>query len=207
MLTVIKIGSSFSSKNFFYSQDVAFVDLNDDGKQELVLVDYNGYCNSDGCSMVVYDPASPKEKKILSLSEANSPLILLDKKVNGWRDFLVKSNLAFRLISNINTNPINLNDSDDSYNLPSYPSNPLNEIVYDGSIDGLKEVEFHRACSIISSRLRSKDFSYIDSDYQIIYVKNDKYSEDRSLSEFQEMEDRLRGNSDVCDLPYILYFK
>ncbi|MDN3698504.1 hypothetical protein QWY97_14280 [Vibrio cortegadensis] len=83
------------------------VDLNRDGDVEhLVLIQDRYFCGSGGCTAVMFDSVG---KVINRITVARTPITLANSYRNGWQDFIVWSNGAYRLMS---------------YNGESYPSNP-----------------------------------------------------------------------------------
>ena len=82
-------------------------DLNSDGTAEhLVLFQDRFFCGSGGCTAYMFD----NNGKVLNrMSVTRTPIALIDSYSNGWQDFVVWSNGAYRLMS---------------YNGESYPANP-----------------------------------------------------------------------------------
>lgn len=82
-------------------------DLNSDGAVErIVLIQDRYFCGSGGCTAVIFDSTG---KVINRITVARTPITLANSYRNGWQDFIVWSNGAYRLMS---------------YNGESYPSNP-----------------------------------------------------------------------------------
>ncbi|WP_052260989.1 hypothetical protein [Photobacterium gaetbulicola] len=82
-------------------------DLNKDGIAEhFVLIQNSYFCGSGGCSAVIFDNTG---NIISQMSIVKPPVLLADSTNNGWRDFMVWSNGAFRLMK---------------YNGSTYPTNP-----------------------------------------------------------------------------------
>jgi len=83
------------------------VDLNEDGKKEYLVGLENPYfCGTGGCTFYLLNNDG-SVITVFSVSEA--PFIAMFQKTNGWRDLLVKSNGAMRILK---------------YNGKTYPSNP-----------------------------------------------------------------------------------
>ncbi|WP_191117650.1 hypothetical protein [Vibrio campbellii] len=82
-------------------------DLNSDGIAEhLVLFQDRFFCGSGGCTAYMFD----NNGKVLNrMSVTRTPIALIDSYSNGWQDFVVWSNGAYRQMS---------------YNGESYPTSP-----------------------------------------------------------------------------------
>ncbi|RIW12863.1 hypothetical protein [Vibrio harveyi] len=82
-------------------------DLNSDGVAEhFVLLQDRYFCGSGGCSAYMFD----NNGKVLNrMSVTRTPVVLADSYSNGWQDFIVWSNGAYRQMS---------------FNGNTYPSNP-----------------------------------------------------------------------------------
>ncbi|WP_045477912.1 hypothetical protein [Vibrio owensii] len=93
---------------------VGSADLNSDGMAEhFVLFQDRYFCGSGGCTGYIFDNSG----KVLSrMSVTRTPIALIDSYSNGWQDFVVWSNGAYRQMS---------------FNGDSYPSNPSVEPKYD----------------------------------------------------------------------------
>jgi len=86
---------------------VGRADLNSDGALEyLVLMQDRYFCGSGGCSAYIFDQAG---QVVHRMTVVKAPVLLADSYRNGWQDFVVWSNGAYRLMS---------------HNGDSYPSNP-----------------------------------------------------------------------------------
>jgi hypothetical protein len=82
-------------------------DLNSDGTAEhFVLLQDRYFCGSGGCAAYMFDNSG---KVINRMSVTRTPVVLADSFSNGWQDFIVWSNGAYRQMS---------------FNGESYPSNP-----------------------------------------------------------------------------------
>lgn len=89
-------------------------DLNSDGHLEhFVLIRHRSFCGSGGCSAVIFDHSG---KVINRLTLVKKPVLLTDSYQNGWQDFIVWSNGAYRSMR---------------FNGTSYPSNPSVEPTVD----------------------------------------------------------------------------
>ena len=82
-------------------------DLNNDCVAEhFVLIQDRYYCGSGGCAAYIFN----NEGKVINrMSVTNAPVLLAKTYSNGWRDFIVWSDGAYRLMK---------------YDGKSYPSNP-----------------------------------------------------------------------------------
>ncbi|MGR5063346.1 hypothetical protein [Photobacterium sp. DNB22_13_2] len=98
-------GLSLAQDNIRYLKGSA--DLNRDGFAEhFILIQDSYFCGTGGCTAVIFD----NKGNILSqMSVVKTPVLLVESSSNGWQDFMVWSNGAFRLMKN---------------NGVSYPSNP-----------------------------------------------------------------------------------
>lgn len=68
----------------------AFADLNDDGRDDaVVLITDNQYCGSGGCSFVVFRGAGDGFQKLSSSTITRAPILLLPEKKNGWHTLSV----------------------------------------------------------------------------------------------------------------------
>ena len=99
------------------SEDIRYLtgsaDLNQDGLTEhFVLMQDRYFCGSGGCSAFIFDHSG---KVLAQLSVTKPPIVLADSFNNGWQDFIVWSNGAYRLMS---------------FNGESYPTNPSLEPSY-----------------------------------------------------------------------------
>lgn len=82
-------------------------DLNSDGSAEhFVLLQDRYFCGSGGCAAYMFDNSG---KVINRMSVTRTPVVIADSFSNGWQDFIVWSNGAYRQMS---------------FNGESYPSNP-----------------------------------------------------------------------------------
>ncbi|CAH1544084.1 conserved hypothetical protein [Vibrio rotiferianus] len=82
-------------------------DLNSDGSAEhFVLLQDRYFCGSGGCAAYMFDNSG---KVINRMLVTRTPVVLADSFSNGWQDFIVWSNGAYRQMS---------------FNGESYPSNP-----------------------------------------------------------------------------------
>jgi hypothetical protein len=63
----------------------AFVDLNDDGRDDaVVLITGNEYCGSGGCSFIVFRGIAGGFKRVSSSTITRAPILLLTEKNKGW---------------------------------------------------------------------------------------------------------------------------
>ncbi|MGF1735710.1 hypothetical protein [Photobacterium satsumensis] len=98
-------GLSLEQDNIRYLTGSA--DLNNDGVAEhFVLIQDSYFCGSGGCTAAIFDQTG---NIISQMSVVKPPVLLTDSTSNGWQDFMVWSNGAFRLMK---------------YNGSSYPTNP-----------------------------------------------------------------------------------
>ena len=68
----------------------AFVDLNDDGIDDaVVLITDNEYCGSGGCTFVIFRGVAGGFKPVSSSTITREPIFLLTEKNKGWRTLSV----------------------------------------------------------------------------------------------------------------------
>lgn len=93
----------------------AFVDLNDDGNGDaVVLITDNQYCGSGGCSFVIFRGMAGGFKLVSSSTITREPILLLPEKKKGWHTLSV-------LISGGGANPSQVLMR---FNGTKYPDNP-----------------------------------------------------------------------------------
>lgn len=90
-------------------------DLNDDGRKE-IFVGFNGldFCGTGGCTALLL---TADGKLITYFTVADYPFIIYNKKTKGWKNLVVRSNHADRLLT---------------WNGSKYPSNPSVAPKYKG---------------------------------------------------------------------------
>ncbi|WP_224981592.1 hypothetical protein [Geomonas agri] len=72
------------------SYKYAFVDLNDDGTDDaVVLITDNQYCGSGGCTFLIFKEASHGFQKVSSSTITRAPIFLLPERKNGWHTLSV----------------------------------------------------------------------------------------------------------------------
>ncbi|MGF1755879.1 hypothetical protein L4C33_20080 [Vibrio makurazakiensis] len=98
-------GLSLADNNIRYRTGSA--DLNaDDSFEHIVLMQDPYFCGSGGCTAVMFNNSG---EIINQMTVVKTPVVLADSYSNGWQDFIVWSNGAYRVMS---------------YNGETYPSNP-----------------------------------------------------------------------------------
>lgn len=101
-------GLSLAKDNIRYK--VGMADLNDNGSQEIMVVMQDPYfCGSGGCTAYLFDESG---KTITRMTVVKTPVLLAESSHNGWKDFVVWSNRAYRVMK---------------FDGNSYPSNPSTE--------------------------------------------------------------------------------
>jgi hypothetical protein len=110
------VGSPNSGNNKTTEYFPAFVDLRNDGAQEVIVyLTGDGWCGSGGCTTLVLAPESSSFKLITKITVTKLPIRVLTTKSNGWHDISV--------VARINgiepTYEAKL-----SFNGKTYPSNP-----------------------------------------------------------------------------------
>jgi hypothetical protein len=69
----------------------AFVDLRDDGTQEVVVyITGREWCGSGGCVMIVLAPMGSSYKVIAETTITKLPIRVLSTKSHGWHDIAVR---------------------------------------------------------------------------------------------------------------------
>ena len=69
----------------------AFVDLNGDGKQDVIAYLLGPkWCGSGGCTMLVLAPQGSSYQVITRITITRPPIRVLDTKTNGWHDLSVQ---------------------------------------------------------------------------------------------------------------------
>lgn len=82
-------------------------DLNGDGQDEvLLLLQGMNYCGSGGCTAFIIDS---NNKQLVRMTVTEAPIMLGNRKSNGWQDLVIWSDSSLRLVKHDGT---------------SYPSNP-----------------------------------------------------------------------------------
>jgi hypothetical protein len=69
----------------------AFVDLRDDGTQEVIVyLTSKVWCGTGGCTMLVLAPDGPTYRIVTRITVTRPPIRILDAKSNGWHDIGVQ---------------------------------------------------------------------------------------------------------------------
>jgi hypothetical protein len=69
----------------------AFVDLNDDGTQEVVVyLTSDGWCGSGGCTTLILAPEGSSYRVVTKIPITRPPIRILATKSNGWHDISVR---------------------------------------------------------------------------------------------------------------------
>jgi len=94
----------------------AFVDLRDDGAQEVIVyLSGSAWCGTGGCTMLILAPEGMSYKVVTKTTVTRLPIRVLTTKSNGWHDISV--------VARINgIEP--LYDSILSFDGKTYPNNP-----------------------------------------------------------------------------------
>ena len=94
----------------------AFVDLKDDGTQEVIVyVTGRSWCGSGGCYMLILAPQGSAYKVVTKTTVTRPPIRVLTTKSNGWHD------IAVRVVGG---GIIDGYDAKLSFDGRKYPSNP-----------------------------------------------------------------------------------
>jgi hypothetical protein len=94
----------------------AFVDLRDDGKNEvLVYLSSNGWCGTGGCTMLILAPEGSSYTLVTRTTITRLPIRVLVTKSNGWHDISV-------VVAGGGIQPGY--EADLSFDGKTYPSNP-----------------------------------------------------------------------------------
>jgi hypothetical protein len=93
----------------------AFVDLKDDGTQEVIVyITGRNWCGSGGCNMLILAPQSSTYKVLTKTTITQPPIRVLTTKSNGWHDIAVR----------VEGGGIIGHDAKLSFDGRKYPSNP-----------------------------------------------------------------------------------
>lgn len=68
----------------------AFVDLRDDGTQEVIVSFMDLHCGSSGCPVLILAPKGSSYKVVTYITFARLPIRVLETKSNGWHDISVR---------------------------------------------------------------------------------------------------------------------
>ncbi len=94
---------------------VAWVDLNDDGKQEAVVYVYGpSWCGSGGCVTLVLTPHEATYRLVTKMTVTRLPIRIMREKSHGWHDISVTVGGA----------GIPAHEARIRFNGEAYPSNP-----------------------------------------------------------------------------------
>ncbi len=81
--------SSADNKTTLYFS--AFVDLKDDGTQEVIVyLTGDGWCGSGGCTMLILAPKNSSYRVVTKIRITRPPIRILTTKMNGWHDVAVR---------------------------------------------------------------------------------------------------------------------
>ncbi|EDP60752.1 hypothetical protein [Vibrio sp. AND4] len=129
-------------------------DLNSDGIAEhFVLLQDRYFCGSGGCAAYLLD----NEGKVINrMSVTRTPVALLDSYRNGWQDFVVWSNGAYRQMS---------------YNGESYPTNPSVE----PKVDRNTQVQTATAYVMATELYQQDGYDITPVDDEEIWTQPDVY--------------------------------
>jgi hypothetical protein len=95
----------------------AFVDLKDNGTQEVIVyVTGRSWCGSGGCNMLILAPRASTYKVITHTTITRPPIRVLTTKSNGWHDISVRV---------VGGGIIDGYDAKLSFDGRKYPSNPF----------------------------------------------------------------------------------
>ena len=79
--------SDIDKKTLYFS---AFVDLKDDGNQEVIVyLTSDGWCGSGGCTTLILAPTDSTYRVLRRITITQLPIRVLTTKSNGWHDIAV----------------------------------------------------------------------------------------------------------------------
>jgi len=108
------VGNSDDERTTQYSS--AFVDLRDDGTQEVIVyLTGDGWCGSGGCTTLVLVPRDSSYTVVTKIIIVRPPIRMLVTKSNGWHDIAVRVQGG---------GIINAYETKLSFNGTTYPRNP-----------------------------------------------------------------------------------
>ena len=108
------VGNSDHNRTTQYSS--AFVDLRDDGTQEVIVyLTGDGWCGSGGCTTLVLVPRDSSYTVVTKIIIVRPPIRMLVTKSNGWHDIAVRVQGG---------GIINAYEAELSFNGKTYPRNP-----------------------------------------------------------------------------------
>jgi hypothetical protein len=108
------VGNSDDDRTTEYSS--AFVDLKDDGTQEIIVyLTGDGWCGSGGCTTLILAPKDSSYAVVTKITIVRPPIRILVTKLNGWHD------IAVRVQGGGIINPY---EAKLSFNGSTYPRNP-----------------------------------------------------------------------------------
>jgi hypothetical protein len=82
------VGNSDEKQTTRYS--CAFVDLKDNGRQEVIVyLAGNGWCGTGGCTMLVLAPEGSSYSVVTKITVTRPPIRVLSSRSNGWHDISV----------------------------------------------------------------------------------------------------------------------
>lgn len=80
-----QLGEIRNSVRYYYNR----VDLNGDGKPEvLTYIVSRHVCGTGGCPTLIFQPNGRNYKFVSQLLVTRQPIIVTDKKTNGWQDLI-----------------------------------------------------------------------------------------------------------------------
>jgi hypothetical protein len=83
------VGNSDDDRTTEYSS--AFVDLRDDGTQDVIVyLTGDGWCGSGGCTTLILVPKDSSYEVVTKITIVRPPIRILVTKLNGWHDIAVR---------------------------------------------------------------------------------------------------------------------
>ena len=79
-----------SSPNQYVRYSYNRVDLNDDGRPEVVVYLVGSYtCGTGGCTTLIFTPRGQEYRLVSEITLVNAPILVTPQKTLGWKDLVI----------------------------------------------------------------------------------------------------------------------